>query len=176
MLLQAQKGKQRVIAYFSRKTNEHKNNYHSYELETLAVVEAVEYFRYYLADRHFTIYTDCSAVRYTLQPRAKPSARTMRWLMRIQEYDFEIKHRPGAQVRHVDALSRNLPKNTTAQKALVLAATASELNRRSAAQKTDGTIQEIIKSLQLGERKHANNYQVSKGVLQRRTAYTAPAG
>ncbi|CAI7814348.1 unnamed protein product [Closterium sp. NIES-54] len=32
-----------------------------------------------------------------------------RWAMKLQEYDFRIRHRPGKTMQHVDGLSCNLP-------------------------------------------------------------------
>lgn len=54
------------IAYYSRATTVDESFYHSYELETLAVVESIKRFRIYLHGTHFKIVTDCSAVRSTL--------------------------------------------------------------------------------------------------------------
>lgn len=34
-------------------------------------------------------------------------SRVARWWIQLQEYDCEIKYRPGARITHVDALSRN---------------------------------------------------------------------
>jgi hypothetical protein len=32
----------------------------------------------------------------------------MRWSLRLSEFDFVIKHRPGSKIGHVDALSRHV--------------------------------------------------------------------
>jgi len=37
-----------------------------------------------------------------------PSSRLTRWAIKLSEYDFEVEHRPGTQMRHADALSRNV--------------------------------------------------------------------
>jgi hypothetical protein len=57
--------KRHVIAYFSRQTTNAERHYHSYQLETLAVVEAFRYFRVYLVGIRFTLITDCTAIRST---------------------------------------------------------------------------------------------------------------
>lgn len=94
------------IAYFSRKTNEYESKYHSYDLKTLAIVEAVRYFRVYLYGRHFKVFTDCNAVRATaLKKELHP--RVARWWVQLQDYDFDIEYRPGSKMLHVDYLSRN---------------------------------------------------------------------
>lgn len=49
MLLQKQiNGEWNAVAYMSRQTTEAETKYHSYELETLAVLEALKRFRNYM--------------------------------------------------------------------------------------------------------------------------------
>ena len=48
----------------------------------------------------------------------------MRWSLRLAEFDFDIEHRPGTQIRHADSLSRhvhNVTANQTLSKELVKA-------------------------------------------------------
>lgn len=92
--------------YFSRATTREESVYHSYELETLAVIESIKRFRVYLVGIHFKIVTDCSAVRSTFNKKDL-LPRIARWWLSIQDYDFEVEHRPGNKMSHVDALSRN---------------------------------------------------------------------
>ncbi|XP_077534640.1 uncharacterized protein LOC144146572 [Haemaphysalis longicornis] len=64
ILLQEQaKGQLHPVVYASRRTTECEERYHSYELETLAVVWALEKFRFYLIGLNFKVVTDCNAVR-----------------------------------------------------------------------------------------------------------------
>ena len=94
------------VAYFSRRTTDCESRYHSYDLETLVIVEAVEHFRVYLYGRHFTVYTDCNSVRATaLKKNLHP--RVARWWIKLQDYDFSVEYRPGHKMAHVDYLSRN---------------------------------------------------------------------
>jgi hypothetical protein len=75
------------IAYFNRCTTPAEKFYHSFELETLAVVEALKRFSFYLLGLHFTIVTDCAAVGYTFSKRDLIS-RIARWWLQVQQYDF----------------------------------------------------------------------------------------
>lgn len=93
------------VAYFSRKTSKEESLYHSFELETLAVVESLRRFRVYLAGIHFHVVTDCVAVRQTFEKKDL-LPRVARWWLSIQEYDMDITHKPGVCHKHVDALSR----------------------------------------------------------------------
>ncbi|UYV74561.1 hypothetical protein LAZ67_12000143 [Cordylochernes scorpioides] len=90
----------------SKKTNEAQQKYSSYELDVLAVVEAVKKFRVYLLGIKFKILTECSAFTITLKKKDL-TTRVARWALLLEEYDYTIEHRPGSGMKHVDALSRN---------------------------------------------------------------------
>jgi hypothetical protein len=78
VLFQREHNLVRPVAYYSRRTTACEAKYHSYDLETLAIVEAVEHFRVYLYGRHFLILTDCNAVRASaLKKNLHP--RVARW-------------------------------------------------------------------------------------------------
>lgn len=95
-----------AVAYFSRQTTPEEHHFHSYELETLAVVSSLNRFRVYLLGIEFKVVTDCNALRTTLTKRDL-IPRIARWWLLVQEYTFTIEYRPGAQLAHADALSRN---------------------------------------------------------------------
>ena len=50
----------------SRKTSEAEKNYSSYELKTMAVVQALKKFRVYLLGVQFKVVTDCKAITQTV--------------------------------------------------------------------------------------------------------------
>lgn len=107
ILLQVQKDDTlKPVLYFSRQTNKHEQVYHSYELETMAVVESLKQFRIYLIGIEFKVITDCNAIRSTLSKRDL-IPRIARWWLSIQEYTFTVEYRPGHKMLHADALSRN---------------------------------------------------------------------
>ncbi|UYV74565.1 hypothetical protein LAZ67_12000152 [Cordylochernes scorpioides] len=93
-------------AILLQKTNEAQQKYSSYELEVLAVVEAVKKFRVYLLGIKFKILTECSAFTITLKKKDL-TTRVARWALLLEEYDYTIEHSPGSGMKHVDALSRN---------------------------------------------------------------------
>ncbi|XP_061390803.1 uncharacterized protein LOC133326139 [Musca vetustissima] len=94
------------VYYMSRKTSDAERKYTSYELEVLAVIEALKRFRVYLIGIKFKLMTDCNAFTKTLDKKDL-CTRVARWILLLQEYDFTVEHRPGTQMRHVDALSRH---------------------------------------------------------------------
>jgi len=95
------------VYYMSKKTTEAERKYSSYELETLAVVEALKKFRIYLLGKTFKIVTDCSALQQTMR-KQDLMPRIARWILFLQDFDYVMEHRAGSRMKHVDALSRHL--------------------------------------------------------------------
>lgn len=105
MLLHKVDGRYHVVAYFSKRTSSAEAIYPSYHLETLAVVKAVQQFQHFLQGREFTVVTDCNSLKASRKKKdLLPQAQ--RWWAYLQSFDFEIVHRPGDRMAHVDFLSR----------------------------------------------------------------------
>ena len=94
------------VYYMSKKTTDAEKKYSSYELEILAVVEAVRKFRVYLIGIRFKIISDCNAFTKTME-KHDMCTRVARWIIRLQDFNYEVEHRAGSKMSHVDALSRN---------------------------------------------------------------------
>ncbi|GFX01598.1 retrovirus-related Pol polyprotein from transposon 17.6 [Trichonephila clavipes] len=88
-----------------KRQNTAEEKYDSYELEVLAIINALKKFRVYLLGQHFKIVTDCSAFQKTMQKK-ELITRIARWALQLEEFDYEIEHRAGSRMKHVDALSR----------------------------------------------------------------------
>ena len=97
--------RERVIAYASRSLNKAERNYGITDKECLAVIWAIKHFEQYLGLLPFQVITDHSALKY-LQTAKIPSGRRVRWIMYLQQFEFEITHRPGKENKNADALSR----------------------------------------------------------------------
>ena len=108
VLIQKCNGQTRVIGYFSKRTSPCERNYHSYELETLAIVNSLKHFRVYLLGVQFLIVTDCNAVKSTSNKKTL-LPRVARWWSYMQDFDFKLEYRKGSSLPHVDFLSRNPP-------------------------------------------------------------------
>ncbi|GBO39603.1 Transposon Tf2-9 polyprotein [Araneus ventricosus] len=104
LLQEAEDGKLHPVPYMSKKTTPAEEKYSSYELEVLAVVNALRKFRTYLMGNHFKIITDCSAFQRTMDKKDLVT-RITRWALLLEEFDYEIVHRSGQRMQHVDALS-----------------------------------------------------------------------
>ncbi|GJP83892.1 hypothetical protein CLOP_g13993, partial [Closterium sp. NIES-67] len=105
VLCQEEKGTERVVAYVSRSCSPAESNYSSYEGEGLAAVWAVELFRPYLQGRKFTLVTDHQPLLWLMTNQTLKD-RNARWAMHLQEFEFDVKHRPGKDLQHVDGLTR----------------------------------------------------------------------
>ncbi|GFW54990.1 hypothetical protein TNCV_2786051 [Trichonephila clavipes] len=105
LLQEAEDGKLHPVYYMSKKTNTAEEKYDSYELEVQAIINALKKFRVYLLGQHFKIVTDCSTFQKTMQKK-ELITRIVRWALQLEEFDYEIEHRAGSRMKHVDALSR----------------------------------------------------------------------
>ena len=77
--------------------------YNSYELETLAVVNATHRFQQYLLGKRFLIDTDCQSLKTSIKKK-ELIPRIARWALKMQEYNYEINHRVGKQMVHVGSI------------------------------------------------------------------------
>ncbi len=98
--------KEHVIAYASRSLQKPEKKWTITELECLAVVYGVKCFRYYLHNRFFFVVTDHKALLW-LNSMKDLSSRLGRWALKLQDFDYQIKHRAGKIHSNVDALSRS---------------------------------------------------------------------
>jgi hypothetical protein len=93
------------IGYYSRRLSDAESRYTTTELECMAVVNSIEYFRIYLEGSKFTVVTDHKALVW-LSNFKESKRRLFRWSTELSMYNFNVVHRPGKQLEHVDALSR----------------------------------------------------------------------
>ncbi|UYV69434.1 K02A2.6-like, partial [Cordylochernes scorpioides] len=105
VLSQVQDEDERVIEFFSRVQTKAERNYCATRKELLAIVKAVEHFHKYLYGQNFLIRTDHAALTWLLRMK-NPEGQVARWLEKLQQYHFQIKHRLGRKHNNADALSR----------------------------------------------------------------------
>ncbi|GFX94851.1 transposon Tf2-8 polyprotein [Trichonephila clavipes] len=89
LLQQGEDGRFYPIHYMSKKTSIQEEKLCSYELEVLAVIEALKKFRNYLLGRKFRIQTDCAAFAKTLDKKELTPKRA-RWSIFLTDFDYEI--------------------------------------------------------------------------------------
>nr|GEZ60889.1 reverse transcriptase domain-containing protein [Tanacetum cinerariifolium] len=93
------------IHYASKTMNDAKTNYTTTEKEMLAVVYAFEKFRSYLIMNKSIVHTDHLALKY-LFAKKDAKARLLRWVLLLQEFDFQVLDTKGAKKLAADHLSR----------------------------------------------------------------------
>ncbi|GKB18355.1 reverse transcriptase domain-containing protein [Tanacetum coccineum] len=93
------------IHYASKTMTEAESRYTMTEKEMLAVVYAFEKFRSYLILNKSIVYTDHSALKY-LFAKKDSKARLLRWVLLLQEFDFNVIDTKGAENLAADHLSR----------------------------------------------------------------------
>ena len=100
-------GKVHPIAYASRALSPTERNYAITELETLAVVWAVTYFRYYLYGHNVKIFTDHTAVKAVLGA-PQPNGKHARWWSKVFGSGIKavlIVYHSGKENTNADTLS-----------------------------------------------------------------------
>ncbi|GBP03515.1 Retrovirus-related Pol polyprotein from transposon 17.6 [Eumeta japonica] len=86
--------------------------------ELLAVLWACQHFRPYIYGRKFNLETDHQPLTW-LSKLKEPNAKLTRWRLRLQEYDYDIKHTKGRENKVADALSRIELQNNESNAATV---------------------------------------------------------
>ena len=105
-------GNEYMVACASRTCNVHERRYAPFYGEMLAAVWGVKTFRIYLHGApKFKLVTDHQPLTYLMQNQ-NLTGQHARWALAMQEYDFEIVHRPGVTHQNADGLSR-LPLPST---------------------------------------------------------------
>ena len=95
----------RPVYYASRKLSQAERNYSTTEREALGMIYSVIKFRHYLLGRKFSFHVDHSSLLY-LVSKASLTGKLAQWTLLLQEFEFEIFHRPGIQHAVADYLSR----------------------------------------------------------------------
>ncbi|XP_058223188.1 uncharacterized protein LOC131332893 [Rhododendron vialii] len=97
----------RTISYASKTLSDAQLNYTTTEKELLDVVFSLDKFRSYLLGSKVVVYTDHATLRHLLSKKeTKP--RLIRWILRLQEFDVEIRDKKGSENSVADHLSRIL--------------------------------------------------------------------
>ena len=93
-----------MIYYTSKLLDDAQINYTTIENELLAIVYAFDKFRAYLVGQKVIVYSDHAALKYRLSKKdTKP--RILRWILILQEVDWEVRDKKGSENLIADHLS-----------------------------------------------------------------------
>ena len=107
-LYQEQKGRYRLIAYFSKKLPLSAQRYSISELELTGIYANVLAFKHLLRNVHFTLYCDHSALVHILNGKKEPpTLRLKKLIENLSDFKFDIKFLRGKDMFVSDFLSRH---------------------------------------------------------------------
>ena len=98
-------GVERTVAFASRAFSGSEKNWSTTEKEAFAVIWGLEHFNAYVYGHKVIVYTDHRALQW-LRDIKNPCGKLARWILKLEEFDYTIVHRPGSLMAHADALSR----------------------------------------------------------------------
>ena len=107
-LYQEQKGRYRLIAYFSKKLPLSAQRYSISELELTGIYANVLAFKHLLRNVHFTLYCDHSALVHIMNGKKEPpTLRHKKLIENLSDFKFDIKFPRGKDMFVSDFLSRH---------------------------------------------------------------------
>ncbi len=95
------------MAYAIRLNNATESRYSLYKGECLATVWAIAHFKCYLFGTQFTLINDHQLLKWLMES-GKLMGKLARWVLILQEYDFQVVHRPGVANLDANALARRM--------------------------------------------------------------------
>ena len=106
------------VTYASRALTPAEQRYSQIEKELLAQVFGLEHNHHYTFGRRVILWIDHKPlVSIYKKPLASAPKRLQRLLLRLQQYDVDLKYKPGSEMYLADPLSRASLKNITQSKA-----------------------------------------------------------
>ena len=105
VLFQEVEGLEHPICYYSKKLDCHQKRYSTVEKEALGLIQAVRTFSVYFGSSPVRVYTDHSPLQF-LQRMSSQNQKLLRWSLELEQYNLDVKHRPGKENTIPDILSR----------------------------------------------------------------------
>ena len=173
ILGQERDGKMRVIAYASRGLSKAEKNYAATELECLAMVWAVGYFRPYLHGRKFKVVTDHNPLKWLMEVRTQ-NQRLARWALKMQGFDMEVEYRAGRKHKDVDMLSRLDISESNTDNVTMLIYQDEKHEKMKQLQEMDEYCNQIKEALVKGDPQINQEFNQQDGLLYRKDKLVVP--
>ena len=171
-LLQRHENGLKVVGYFSRLLRGSEKNYAIYDLEVLAIVESMKFFKDMILGIKFKLITDNLAASYVMNKKDL-TGRLARAQMAMICYDFDIIHKKSEHNKIADCLSRypvNWPLIKDAkQVSTINLDNVLSLNKIRFEQSKDEFCQKVIQKLKEKQKnKRLNNFLVKNDILYKK--------
>ena len=105
VLFQEVDGLEHPICYYSKKLDCHQKRYSTVEKEALGLILAVRTFSVYFGSSPVRVYTDHSPLQF-LKRMSCQNQKLLRWNLELEQYNLDVRHRPGKDNTLPDILSR----------------------------------------------------------------------
>ena len=104
-LMQKMKGLWHPVAYFSKKLDPAESNYPIHDKEMLAIIRCIREWSTELVGQHFEVWSDHRNLAYFRKTQHLGETQ-MRWTYELNDFSFDIIHKPSKGQVQSDALSR----------------------------------------------------------------------
>ena len=151
-------GTENPIAFASKVLSKTERNWSVTEREAYAIVWAVGYFRSFLLGHKFKLQSDHKPLVWMRQ-LVNPSPKIARWILQLEEYDFDIEYREGKRHGNADGMSRLPVEVNTCMLTLESCVTLDEIRE---AQLNNAEIAEMIEAVKTGKWMADNSSNLSK--------------
>ena len=106
-LLQKQGNEWVVIGYHSKKKTQSAKNFSVTELELTGLLVNIHGFMQLLCNRYFEVLVDHKAIEYMIKSKTEsPTIRLKTLLLKLSEYNIDLKYQKGSEMHTSDTLSR----------------------------------------------------------------------
>ena len=97
-------GEENVISNALKAFSHAEKNCSTTEKGAYAIIWSLECFHAYVYGRTVTVYTDHKALQW-FRNINQPNGKLARWILKLEQYDYTVVHKPSTMMSHVDALS-----------------------------------------------------------------------
>ena len=106
VLLQELDGVQKILGFHSSTLDSAQKNYSATELECWAAISSCRRFRHYIKGAHKVILRADHEPLQWLRKQSDPRGKFSRWIMELEQYEYNFEYKPGKSNIVPDALSR----------------------------------------------------------------------